>query len=218
MLNLCFPTQGTTDVSEIPGGVLVRRGNGDEEHCQRWVAVQGEQGGLALLNDGKYSYSAPDGELRMTIANTSVFADHYGQGYRDETCRYMDMGEQRFTCILVPYAGSWKQAGLNRRAALLNRSLHAVAETYHEGPLAGEFTGVALNCDHVDVLALKPAEDGKGCILRLGENIGEKAHLCIDLPLLSRKIETDIGAWEIKTLYLPGEAEQPAKEVLLTEE
>ena len=129
----------------------------------------------------------------------------------------MDMGEQRFTYILVPYAGSWRDAGLNRRAAVLNRGLHAVAETYHEGPLDGEYSGLRMDCDHADVLALKPAEDGKGYILRLAENKGAAERVCIDLPLLNRKVETDFGAWEIKTLYLPKDEAEAVREVLITE-
>ena len=217
MLKLCFPTAGKMDVSEIAHGALERRGNGDEEHCQRWTAMQGENGGLAVLNDGKYSYSAPDGELRLTVANTSIYADHYGQQQRDEFCHYMDIDEQRFTYVLVPYAGSWRDAGLNRRAAVLNRSLHAIAETYHEGPLGGEYSGMTMDCDHADVLALKPAEDGAGYILRLAENVGKAACVHIDLPLLGRKIETQLGAWEIKTMLLPENEQEAVREVLLTE-
>jgi len=69
----------------------------------------------------------------------------------------------------------------------------------------------------VDVLALKPAEDGNGYILRLAENNGIAACVHIDLPLLGRELDVQLSAWEIRTLYLPKEAEKDAYEVLITE-
>lgn len=217
MLKLCFPTNAQMDVAEIPYGAIERTGNGNEEHCQRWVAMQGENGGLAMLNDGKYSYSAPNGELRMTVSNTSIFADHYGQSTRDDTCRFMDQGEQRFNYVLVPYSGNWRNAHLNRRAAVLNCPLPSIAETYHEGPLNGEFCGIEVSSDSVTVGALKRAENGKGHVLRIAESIGQKQTVTVDLKLLNRKWTLDLGAWEIRTVYLPDDPAQSPQNILLTE-
>jgi len=217
MVKVCFPTAGKTDVSEIPYGALERRGNGDEENCQRWVAMQGEEGGLAVLNDSKYSYSAPDGELRLTVANSSIYADHYGQNDRDAECVYMDQGEIFFRYTVVPFAGSWKDAGLNRRAALLNQPLQHIVETYHEGPLGSEYCGMDVQADHVDVGAFKRAEDGQGYILRLSETVGRGVETKVDVKLLDRALDLKFGPFEIKTLYLPDDKEQPVREVMLTE-
>ena len=217
MVKLCFPTAGTVDVSEIAYGALERRHNGDEEHCQRWVAMQGDGAGLALLNDGKYSYSAVDGELRMTVANTSIYADHYGQKDRDDTCEYMDQGEQRFSYALVPYEGSWRTAGLNRRAAVLNMPLPSVTETYHAGPLGGEFCGIAVDSETVDVGALKRAEDEGGYVLRIVETAGSAQTVNIDLKLLGRTLKLNFGKYEIKTVYLPDDLLAEPREILLTE-
>ena len=217
MLKLCFPTEGTHDVSEIPYGVLERAGHGDEESCQRWVAVQGKSGGLAIVNDGKYSYSAPAGELRMTVSNTSAYADHFGQSRRDEFCQYMDQDEQRLTLAVVPYSGSWKTANLNRRAALVNQPMVHVVETYHAGPLKGEYRGIRIDADNVDIGALKRAEDDHGYVLRLAETVGERVRTPIDAALFSRKWVLELGAFEIKTFYLPDDPAAEVREVLLTE-
>ena len=117
----------------------------------------------------------------------------------------------------MPYAGSWREAGFNHRAAVLNRPLQAVAETYHEGPFAGEYRGVRLSSDTVDLLAIKRAEDGNGHILRLAETTGSTQPLRIDLPLLNRTLDTTLTAWEIKTLFLPENADEAVREVLITE-
>jgi len=217
MVKLCFPTGGTHDVAEIPYGALERRGNGDEESCQRWAAVQGEQGGLAVINNGKHSYSAPDGELRMTVANTSIYADHYGQQQRDDECAYMDQGEMWFRYAIVPFEGAWQDASLNRRAALLNQPLQAVVETYHEGPLDSEFCGMTIESDHVDVGAFKRAENDLGYVLRISETVGRAAQTRVSIPLLGRELQLDFTPFEIKTIFLPDDRQLPERDVLISE-
>lgn len=217
MLKLCYPTNGTYDVSEIAYGAIKREGNGDEEICQRWVAAQGEHGGLAILNDGKYSYSMDKGELRMTIANTSAYADHFGQNYRDHYMEWLDQGEQRIRLILVPYADSWKHANLNHRAAVLNQKLPRVVETYHKGELAGSFCGISIDSEKVDVGALKRAENEKGWVLRLVETAGEEQKIHVSLPLLNREFDADMAPFEIKTWFLSDAGEEEVREISLIE-
>lgn len=217
MLKLCYPTNGTYDVSEIAYGALEREGNGNEEICQRWVAAQGECGGLAILNNGKYSYSMENGELRMTISNTSAFADHFGQNYRDHYMEWMDQGEQKFRLVLVPYAGSWKNAKLNHRAENLNQKLPYVVETYHKGDLKGSFCGITVDSEKIDMGALKRAENGKGWIMRLVENAGEKQNVHAAVSLLNREMDLNFAPFEIKTLFLSDDSEVEVREIALTE-
>lgn len=217
MVKLCYPTNGSKDISEISYGVIERRGNGDEEHCQRWVAAQGEEGGLAVLNNGKYSYSLADGELRMTIANTSAYADHFGQNFRDHYMEWMDQGEQSFRLALVPYSGAWQRADLNHRADLLNQPLPRVVETYHEGSLPGIYGGITINKKGIDMGALKRSEDGKGWILRLTETIGQKQQAEIHSSLLEREFTADFHPFEIKTFYIPEDQALPVHEIKITE-
>ena len=219
LVKLCWPTIHTngTEFSEISCGAIERTACGEEEHCQRWIAMQGENSGLAVLNNGKYSYSAKDGELRLTVANTSIFADHYGQPTRDEHCRFMDQNEQAFTVILAPFADSWQDARLHQRAALLNQPLPHVTETYHAGPLPTQFSGISIDCPHIQLLAFKPAESGDGHILRLVEATGRPQQAKIALPLLNREFALEFSPYQIHTIHLPADPELPPKEVLITE-
>ncbi|MBE5781815.1 MAG: alpha-mannosidase [Clostridiales bacterium] len=217
MIKLCFPTAGEQEISEIPYGAIPRDGNGNEECCQRWFLREGERGGLAILNDGKYSYSAPEGELRLTIANTSIFADHYGQEQRDDSCRFMDQGEMCFAYALVPYAGKWQNARLYQRAALLNMPLPHVTETYHKGPLPACYCGIR-GTDFVEMGALKRAENDDGYILRVHDALGQGGSAQIELPLLGRSLPLTFTPFEIKTIFLPDNAALPYQEMLLTEE
>jgi len=217
MVKFCFPTDGKFDVAEIPFGSLVRTGCGNEEHCQRWAAVQGENHGLALLNDGKYSYSCDRGELRLTVANTSLYADHYGQDFRDDTCLMLDEGVQTFAYSVVPYEGSWQDASLHRRADLLNRKLCALMETYHEGKLPGTFSGLTIDAENIALSALKPAEDNSGLVLRLYETAGKKTTANISLPLCGRQFSVTLTPFQMETYFIPADGTQEIRRILLTE-
>ena len=217
MIKLCLPTGGNRVFSEIPYGVLERKTIGEEDHCQRFVAMVGENGGLALLNNGKYSYSAQDGELRMTIANTSAFADHFGQPFRDYACQYMDQGIQTFRLALVPFTGSWQQANLNRRAEILNQPFTAIEETYHKGPLPASQCGIQVSNPNVSVSAFKRTESDEGYVIRAVETVGIATKAAIALPTLNRNLTAAFKPFEIKTFILPDDPKAPVYETGTTE-
>ena len=219
MVKLCIPTifKDGQDISEIPYGVLKRTACGNEEPCQRYIAMQGQDGGVALINNGRYSYSAENGELRLTLAHTAIYADHYGQKLRDDTCRYMDQEEMSVSLRLVPYKGEWQQAQLHRQAALLNQSFPFVVETYHKGKLPGELCAISIDTPCIQLGSLKEAEAENGIILRLIESTGKQTTASIMLPLLKRSEELVFTPFEIKTIFVPFDPEQPCRSMLLTE-
>ncbi len=219
MIKICLPTifADGKDIAEIPYGMLTRFATGEEEHCQRWCGVQGENGGLVMLNDGRYSYSVKDGELRMTIANTSIFADHFGQNHRDDFCRHSDQGELRFSYVLRPYADSWQKETLYKRAALLHQPLPFVVETYHKGDLKPEFCGIQLDNAAVAAPVLKRAEDDLGYVIRFQETTGAAQKLHAEIPLVKRSMDLTFIPWEIKTMYIPDDANIAPYEIKLTE-
>ena len=219
MLKMCFPVAAKDPVSraEISYGFIERVCDGAEETGHRWMALSGEEGGIGLLNNGKYSFSCENGEIRLTVANTSIYADHYGQQTRDDQCIHADMGMQEFSYAIVPFAGCWKKAGLARRGEVFNRALPWVIETYHEGELPTSYEGLKVNAENVTVGALKRAEDGNGYIIRLNETAGIATRAVIEAPMFGRTIEVELGPVDIKTLLIPDDAAAPVKEVLFTE-
>ncbi|MFE5320839.1 alpha-mannosidase [Paenibacillus sp. NPDC056579] len=223
MLKLSFPVRVHNPVAayEIPFGTIERPVNGEEEAGQQWLDVTGttpnqEQSyGLALLNNGKYSFDVKDNDMRMTVARGAIYADHYGQ--RDELCEYMDQGVQEFAYSLVPHKGSWQAAGIFRKAFELNVPLSSVIETYHEGALPQRYEGIRVTSKRVIVSAFKKAEAGEGFILRCYETSGQEATTTIELPLLGRKWTASFGKCEIKTFFLPLDPEQEIVETNLLE-
>ena len=219
MVKLCFPVAAKDPVSraEISYGFIERVCDGAEETGHRWMALSGDEGGVGILNNGKYSFSCENGEIRLTVANTSIYADHYGQNHRDNMCIHADIGMQEFSYAIVPFAGDWKQVNLARRGEVFNRKLPWVIETYHEGKLPTRYEGLKVDAANVTVGALKRAEDGNGYIIRLNETAGIATKAVIEAPMFGRTIETELTPIDIKTLFIPDDPADPVKEVLFTE-
>lgn len=221
MLKLEFPLH--TDLRsfyEIPYGYFERPANGEEEPMQRWVAAGATQGyGCALLSSSKYSASAADGKLRLTIVRSPVYAESAGlylehTAKRDAHCDFMDQGEHLFSYSILPYhaAGAPCFERLTRLAKEKNTKFPAIKETYHKGRLPRLLEGVSIDAENVALAVVKPAERRAGWTLRLYETAGRPACARVALPLLGRELALTFHRHEIKTLFVPQDAAQEVVE------
>ena len=105
-----------------------------------------------------------------------------------------------------------KEAGLPRRADLFSRPMPFVTETYHEGDLPSAYEGLRVEPENVSVSALKRAEDGGGWVLRAWETAGEACRARVFAPLFQRDIALAFSPFEIKTVYIPSDPAQAARE------
>ena len=218
LLKLRFATRVREPMAtyEIPYGAIERPANGEEEPGQRWIDVSGADGsakdgtarfGLAVLNDAKYGFDIHEGELGVTAVRSPIYAHHEPTrprpGVRYE---FQDQGRQRFTLRLVPHRGGWAEAGLTRRAAQLNQRPTVLIESFHEGPLPLTASYAAVTPDHVVLGAVKLAEDADDLIVRVVETAGRATSARIELPAWDRRIDLDIGPFQIRTLRVPRDA------------
>jgi alpha-mannosidase len=130
------------------------------EVCAHRFADLSEPGyGVALLNDGKYGHSAKDNVLGISLLRGPLYPDPLA-----------DEGEHHFTYSLFPHPGDWSEAGVTGEAHALNSPL--VVKTGRSEPEEYGF----LEVDGVELAlgALKPAEDGRGEVLRLYEPHGAR--------------------------------------------
>ncbi len=140
----------------------------------------GEHGyGVALLNDCKYGYHIEGNLMRLTCLRSPT-APH----------AFADQGHHEFTYSLLPHAGSFQEAGVVRSAAELNVPVIAVATDAHGGKLPATFRFVEVTSPAAVIETIKPAEDGKGTIVRLYESHGSHAAVTLRFADAPKAVET----------------------------
>ena len=167
--------------------------------AHKWVAVEDATGGFALLNDSKYGHRAKAGLLSLNLLRAPTFPD-----------KTADRGTHRFTYAFRPFA-TGDLAGVIRDGYRLNNPLLVTD---------GVALGSVASVDNPAVLVetIKPAENGRGVIVRLYESLGHAASAALSVSVPhATATETDlmehpIGAvdparleftpFEIKTILL----------------
>ncbi|MFE1664662.1 alpha-mannosidase [Microbacterium sp. P02] len=170
--------------------------------AHKWLAVQDDRGGFALLNDGKYGHRAKNGLVSLNLLRSPTFPD-----------KTADRGSHRFTYAFTPFEPGDLATVIAEGYRLNNPLLVGDTPAF---PSAVEVEGRA-----VLVETIKPAEDGRGVILRLYESLGTDATTSLRTTLPHRRVtETDLleapvdgdevidlahvtfGPFEIKTIRL----------------
>ena len=214
-LKLCFPINIVDAVAtyEIPYGHILRPVDGAEEPGQSWVDLSGTNTdtkavfGFSLLNDGKYSFSIEESEMRLTVLRSPIYAHH--TPYEPDpngTYTFMDQGLQQFSYALLPHTGTWKDSNTVRHAAELNQPAFSLKETHHPwGQLPNSHTLLSVVPSNIVISSVKLAEDNDDLILRCIEtqNIPIKAN--INIIGLAEPIVVDFAPGEIKTLRIPAD-------------
>ncbi len=136
-----------------------------ETCAHRWIDWSEGGYGISLLNDSKYGHDVHDNVVRLTLLKSGVFPDIHA-----------DEGLHHFTYSLLPHVGDWREAQTVRRAYELNVPVVCVAGQKKATSIPNEsatgvtsFSFIQVDCPHVIVETVKPAEDGGGLIVRLYE-------------------------------------------------
>jgi alpha-mannosidase len=162
-------------VGEVPGG--------------RWVHAQGPNGEIGFASDALYGFNlTPRGDLLASIARATRYAADAPAAVEDHPWRpVLDSGELRFRFLLTTDGKA-----LPHLAAELVEPPLAMTVTPSAGDWArsGSLLSLEAEPQSVRLLALKPAEDGRGWILRLHSQV---------------KHELKVGlTWLGQAIYLPG--------------
>ena len=144
--------------------------------------------------------------MRLSALRTGIYADHYGQESRDETCEYMEQGEREFMYSVFAYTD---RATAERKATELNTPVMLVPGSFHKGVLPERYCGIECNSDNIIVSAIKKSEDSDENILRFYEMNGEGAS--VKIKLFDKEFVSDVQPHQVKTLTEDG------KEVNLVE-
>lgn len=171
-LKFTFPLTEENVTAKVPFGTITRRGYTGEEPCGSWFA----SGSLCVANDCKYGYDTKDGQMRLSVLRSAIYADHFAK--RDEFCEYMEQGIHEFDYSLFPHRNN---STSERRAAELNFGLRRVLGSFHKGPLPEKMGCIESDNENIIISAVKQSEDGTGNILRMYEINGEESAVSIRL-------------------------------------
>jgi alpha-mannosidase len=213
MCKLAFPLalDAPQITSAIPYGHIQRNDDGGEEPCQDWVDVSGtsdgQPAGLAVLNDCKYGYDARDGELRVSLLRSPVYAFHTPRQIESGVVyNYTDQGPQSVRLALLPHAGGWAQSDTVRRALALNAPPIVRELDAHPGPWPATASLVSCTPANVVLTVCKLSEEGDDLILRGYETAGRETQAEIRLGLTGAHCTATWRPHEIKTMrWRPGD-------------
>jgi alpha-mannosidase len=194
---------------DIPFGWCYRPTDGSERATQMWLDVTGSAvgdptatAGLGIIDDGKYGCDVTASTARLTILRSPPYAYHDPPHVFGAKQRYdwTDQGPQEFTVVLRPHVGDWRTSGLVQRAREVNLPVTPITMYSHPGSLASAATLTSLSSSEMELTALKPAEDGDGCILRIADRHGTGAQG--ELLWLDQTFPVAVAPFEVLTLRL----------------
>ena len=195
----------------MPYGFIEKAPNGEEDVAHEWadIADGDSNAGLALINDGRYSHCAIDNDLRVIVARSCAYLDHYGQKSRDDEMEFIDKGEHEFNLILFPHTEK-ATAQITNCGKMLNMPPVLIQETHHDGTLPQEYSALRLNKNNIGISALKNSEDNDGLIVRFTENAGVSTTVTVNFAAIGKNFELGFAPQEVKTVKLcnSGEIEE----------
>lgn len=168
--------------------------------AHKFVNVDEDEYGVALINNCKYGHYVKDGVISLNLLRSPI--------YPDPSC---DKGKQYFNYAFYPHQGLWNECDLVKRAYCFNNQLLVSDYLINLGQI------VDVDNDNIIVETIKVAENAKGIVMRLYERYGEPcvakvkvgfkfkgSYLTNMLEEIESKIDNSCLAftpYEIKTLY-----------------
>lgn len=124
----------------------------------KWADLSESDYGVSIINDCKYGYDIHDSLMRITLMRAPICPDPVG-----------DKGVSTFVYRVYPHSGTWAQADTVKNAFSLNQPLKAFACRARQGTLESEKSFVQVSRSNIIIDAVKPAQDGRGVIVRMYE-------------------------------------------------
>lgn len=210
MLKLEIPTALTQArlFAKVPGAILERHTNGQEEPYQDWAAVQGKIGNsdytVAVINNSTYSYDCLDGLFRTVLIRSAPFARHNpNQVPKDDDNAWQDQGRQERTFWLLGGKAPYTQLALDRRAEELQTPAEHVMDSAHPGERKWEDSFLEVMPASIQVVAIKRAEGPvENTVIRLQERSGAETMAVLRSAPLGLDHQVMLKPWELKTVLV----------------
>ena len=175
----------------IPAGCIERPMDGREYPAGPWL----KWGDTTLITEGIFAYDTADGLPRLTVLRSPIFGDLRTKELNyDLDYQYMGQGihEARIKVVYEDLSPAEAAA----RADSWNSVPVVICEANHAGDLPSTHCG--FRCEGAELMAVKPAEDGDGFVIRLAEREGKNTYA--DIGIMDMKLTAEMTPYEIKTL------------------
>ena len=177
--------------------------------AHKFVNLDGEDYGLALLNNCKYGHRAKNGFLSLDLLRAPQFPD--------PTC---DRGVHNFSYAIYPHKAKLEDTDLMAKGYIFNNPVEIVNEDVKIDTLA------KFDSKNIIIETVKVAEDEKGIVVRAYETYGDEVKTALKLDFAADVWECDMlenklssakqdalvfAPHEIKTLYIAKKAAKPSQ-------
>jgi alpha-mannosidase len=192
--------------AKVPGSVLERKTNGEEEPYQDWGAIEGKIGAadytVAILNNSTYSYDCLDGLFRTILIRSAPYARHNpNQVPQNDNNAWQDQGRQERRFWIKCARGQQSELGLDRLAEELQSPAEYVLDSAHHGTAPWEQSWLEIEPANVWVLAVKQAEHApRETIVRMQERAGIATRATMRSLRLGLDHTVSLAPFELKTV------------------
>jgi alpha-mannosidase len=172
-LSLSLPLNIVSPVAtaEIPFGTIERHEKpGRTMPCVRYFAVNGSCSSVTIANDGLSNYALEADGATIHLLRSSYSPDPLPE-----------ISDHTWNLTLAPSPEGFSAAKAHQQAVNLNHPLRWTITDGHPGRLPATSSDILTCTPKAAITQVKPAEDGKGIILRIQELAGLDGKFQIDL-------------------------------------
>ena len=210
ILKLEIPTALTDPriFAKVPGAIIERSTNGNEEPYQDWSAVQGKIGGadytVAIVNNQTYSYDCLGGLFRTILIRSAPYARHNPNKVpQNDINAWQDQGRQERRFWIKCARGTQNQLALDRLAEELQSPAEYVLDSAHQGAAPWEQSWLEIQPASVWVLAIKQADRAPDeTVIRIQERAGRPTQASLKSSRLALDRTVALAPFELKTLIV----------------
>ena len=206
-LKLSIPTvfRLSGALCEVPGGAIVRPGNGEEHVQGRWMilkgSIEGRETALGIVNSGQYGFDLKNGEVRLSVLRSALYCHERSFDLGTPRHRkHMDQGVHDIRVVLI--AGD--VAAVGNAVAGLADWLSAPPYALAHFPIGDETPSqreiMSMEPGNIRLIACKRSWDAHSLVMRFQESAGEETAGIVRLLHPAVTVRLTFRAYEIKTI------------------
>jgi len=188
-----------------PFGITKRNKEKRDFPMENWLIYDGKNQGLALATKGILGHQVVENSIYLTLLRSVNYISHGDKGPVVPVPEALELGKDfEYKYAIFPYTGNWQSSEIWQKVhTYINPPIAIELQgSKKAGKLPSEFSFLKLSSNLI-LSALKPAEDGKGIILRCYETSGKSGKFEIEFFKKPKEINISNITEEKKEGFLP---------------